>query len=165
MDRLQHGDVLVCQVTSPSWAPLFPLAAAVVADGGGALSHAAIASREHGLPAVLGHRHRHLDAARRPAGPGRRHPRAGLRGELTSIDPHHHLWRTDHLGVLAMPDDGFWSIEYEARPDVDEFPATQKRWYAHALDCFGPERSMFDSNRPAEQDALFGGTATRVSGL
>lgn len=30
------------------------LAAAVVADGGGALSHAAIAAREHGLPAVLG---------------------------------------------------------------------------------------------------------------
>jgi phosphoenolpyruvate synthase/pyruvate phosphate dikinase len=54
MDRLEHGDVLVCQVTSPSWAPLFPMAAAVVADGGGVLSHAAIAAREHGLPAVLG---------------------------------------------------------------------------------------------------------------
>ena len=52
--RLQSGDVLVCQVTSPSWAPLFPLATAVVADGGGVLSHAAIAAREHGLPAVLG---------------------------------------------------------------------------------------------------------------
>ncbi|MEZ5381577.1 MAG: PEP/pyruvate-binding domain-containing protein [Microthrixaceae bacterium] len=54
MGRIQQGDVLVCQVTSPSWAPLFPLVAAVVADGGGALSHAAIASREHGVPAVLG---------------------------------------------------------------------------------------------------------------
>ena len=54
IDRLQPGDVLVCQVTSPSWAPLFPLATAVVADGGGVLSHAAIAAREHGLPAVLG---------------------------------------------------------------------------------------------------------------
>lgn len=54
MDRLSEGDVLVCQVTSPAWAPLFPLAAAVVADGGGVLSHAAIAAREHGLPAVLG---------------------------------------------------------------------------------------------------------------
>lgn len=54
MHRLTDGDVLVCQVTSPAWAPLFPLAAAVVADGGGALSHAAIAAREHGIPAVLG---------------------------------------------------------------------------------------------------------------
>ena len=54
IDRLQAGDILVCKVTSPSWAPLFPLAAAIVADVGGVLSHAAIAAREHGLPAVLG---------------------------------------------------------------------------------------------------------------
>jgi pyruvate,water dikinase len=54
MHRLTDGDVLVCQVTSPAWAPLFPLACAIVADGGGALSHAAIAAREHGIPAVLG---------------------------------------------------------------------------------------------------------------
>ncbi|MEQ8842222.1 MAG: PEP/pyruvate-binding domain-containing protein [Acidimicrobiales bacterium] len=54
MHRLVDGDVLVCQVTSPSWAPLFPLARAIVADGGGVLSHAAIAAREHGIPAVLG---------------------------------------------------------------------------------------------------------------
>ncbi|HUP74006.1 MAG TPA: PEP/pyruvate-binding domain-containing protein [Acidimicrobiales bacterium] len=54
MHRLTDGDVLVCRVTSPAWAPLFPLACAVVADGGGALSHAAIAAREHGIPAVLG---------------------------------------------------------------------------------------------------------------
>jgi pyruvate,water dikinase len=54
IDQLEPGEVLVCQVTSPAWAPLFPLAVAVVADGGGVLSHAAIAAREHGLPAVLG---------------------------------------------------------------------------------------------------------------
>jgi pyruvate,water dikinase len=54
MHRLCEGDVLVCQITSPAWAPLFPLACAVVADGGGVLSHAAIAAREHALPAVLG---------------------------------------------------------------------------------------------------------------
>lgn len=50
MHRLIDGDVLVCQVTSPAWA----LACAIVADGGGAFSHAAIAAREHGIPAVLG---------------------------------------------------------------------------------------------------------------
>lgn len=54
MHLLTDGDVLVCQATSPAWAPLFPLACALVADGGGALSHAAIAAREHGLPATLG---------------------------------------------------------------------------------------------------------------
>ncbi|MHB1065744.1 MAG: PEP-utilizing enzyme [Georgenia sp.] len=54
LSSLDHGEVLVCRVTTPAWAPLFPVAAAIVADGGGVLSHAAIAAREHGLPAVLG---------------------------------------------------------------------------------------------------------------
>ncbi|MFV0316595.1 MAG: PEP/pyruvate-binding domain-containing protein [Microthrixaceae bacterium] len=54
IDRLGEGDVLVCPVTSPAWSPVFPLASAIVADGGGAFSHAAIAARENGLPAVLG---------------------------------------------------------------------------------------------------------------
>lgn len=52
--RLEPGDVLVCQYTDPSWTPLFALAAAVVADTGGQLSHAAIVAREYGVPAVMG---------------------------------------------------------------------------------------------------------------
>ncbi len=52
--KLLPGDVLVCPVTTPAWSPLFSLAGAVVSDGGGVLSHAAIVAREHGLPAVLG---------------------------------------------------------------------------------------------------------------
>lgn len=52
--RLQVGDVLVCPYTDPTWTPLFALAAAVVADSGGPLSHAAIVAREYGIPAVLG---------------------------------------------------------------------------------------------------------------
>ncbi len=52
--KLNEGDVLVCQFTDPAWTPLFGLASAVVADTGGALSHAAIVAREYGIPAVLG---------------------------------------------------------------------------------------------------------------
>lgn len=51
---LQAGEILVCQYTDPTWTPLFSLAAAVVADTGGPLSHAAIVAREYGVPAVLG---------------------------------------------------------------------------------------------------------------
>jgi pyruvate,water dikinase len=51
---LRTGDVLVCRFTDPTWTPLFALAAAVVADAGGPLSHAAIVAREYGIPAVLG---------------------------------------------------------------------------------------------------------------
>lgn len=54
LDRLSVGDVLVCPVTTPAWTVAFDLIGAVIADGGGALSHAAIVAREHGIPAVLG---------------------------------------------------------------------------------------------------------------
>ena len=50
---LEPGDVLVCPITDPSWTPLFLGAAAVVCDTGAVQSHAAIVSRELGIPAVL----------------------------------------------------------------------------------------------------------------
>lgn len=52
--RLRHGDILVCQVTNPTWAPVFQKVAAAVSDIGGSMSHAAIVAREYGLPAVVG---------------------------------------------------------------------------------------------------------------
>ena len=52
--RLKAGEILVCRYTNPAWTPLFTLAAGVVTDTGGAVSHAAIVAREYGLPAVLG---------------------------------------------------------------------------------------------------------------
>jgi pyruvate, water dikinase len=54
MDRLCHGDILVCRVTNPTWAPVFQKIAAAVSDIGGSMSHAAIVAREYGLPAVVG---------------------------------------------------------------------------------------------------------------
>jgi pyruvate, water dikinase len=51
---VRDGDVLVCQITSPAWAPIFPNVKAVVTDIGGVMSHAAIVCREYGLPAVVG---------------------------------------------------------------------------------------------------------------
>lgn len=52
--RVRPGDILVCPFTDPAWTPLLRLAAGVVTETGGALSHAAIVAREHGIPAVLG---------------------------------------------------------------------------------------------------------------
>ncbi|NUL44568.1 pyruvate, phosphate dikinase [Cellulosimicrobium funkei] len=50
---VRPGDVLVCRETDPAWTPLFTIAAAVVTETGGVLSHAAIVAREVGIPAVL----------------------------------------------------------------------------------------------------------------
>ncbi|MEQ8663629.1 MAG: amidohydrolase family protein [Gammaproteobacteria bacterium] len=90
------------------------------------------------------------------------------------------------LGGLVMPWNGF-GFEQAARPPTsDELVARQRRYYEHAIDCFGAARCMFESNfpvdkcavsytvlwnafkkiaasaTPAEQAALLGATARRV---
>ena len=52
--KLRQGDVMVCEMTVPTWVPLFATVSAVVADSGGVLSHCAIVAREFRLPAVVG---------------------------------------------------------------------------------------------------------------
>jgi predicted TIM-barrel fold metal-dependent hydrolase len=90
------------------------------------------------------------------------------------------------LGGLAMPDNGFGWHTAARPPTSDEFVAVQAPYYHHMIECFGPNRCMFESNfpvdrmslsylvlwnalkkiaheyTPAERDALFAGTATRT---
>jgi pyruvate,water dikinase len=54
LDTVQEGEILVAPVTSPSWTPVFGRIRAAVSDIGGIMCHAAIVSREYGLPAVVG---------------------------------------------------------------------------------------------------------------
>ncbi|MGQ9426069.1 amidohydrolase family protein [Gilvimarinus sp. F26214L] len=58
------------------------------------------------------------------------------------------------LGGLAMPDNGFgWNLR-DRPPTSDEFVEAQKRYYLHTIDCFGPERCMFESNFPVDKWSL-----------
>jgi L-fuconolactonase len=90
------------------------------------------------------------------------------------------------LGGMAMPDNGFGWHTADRPPTSDEFVVAQGRYYRHMIESFGAERCMFESNfpvdrmslsyrvlwnalkkiaqdaSPAERDALFAGTATRV---
>ena len=52
--KLNSGDILICRSTAPMWTPLFRVAAALVSEAGGVLSHPAVVAREVGLPAVVG---------------------------------------------------------------------------------------------------------------
>ncbi|HEX6070936.1 MAG TPA: phosphoenolpyruvate synthase [Longimicrobiaceae bacterium] len=54
LERLRQGEVLVTEMTDPDWEPVMRRAAAVVTDRGGRTCHAAIVSRELGIPAVVG---------------------------------------------------------------------------------------------------------------
>jgi len=51
--KLEAGDILVCNSTSPAWSILFSRIAGVVTAGGGPLSHTAIVAREYKIPCVL----------------------------------------------------------------------------------------------------------------
>ncbi|PYI00874.1 phosphoenolpyruvate synthase [Aspergillus sclerotiicarbonarius CBS 121057] len=54
MDKFVDGSILVTATTDPDWVPIMKRAAAIITDHGGRTSHAAIVSRELGVPAVVG---------------------------------------------------------------------------------------------------------------
>jgi len=54
IDKVEKGDVLVTEMTAPDFVPAMKRAGAIVTDKGGQTSHAAIVSRELGVPAVVG---------------------------------------------------------------------------------------------------------------
>jgi pyruvate, water dikinase len=54
IDRFQEGEVLVTDKTDPDWQPIMKKAAAIITNRGGRTCHAAIVSRELGVPAIVG---------------------------------------------------------------------------------------------------------------
>lgn len=52
-NRLKKGEILVAPYANPGWTPLFNLAAGIVTEEGGLISHGAIVAREYGIPTVL----------------------------------------------------------------------------------------------------------------
>jgi len=54
ISEFKKGEVLVTEITDPDWEPIMKIASAIVTNSGGRTSHAAIVSRELGIPAVVG---------------------------------------------------------------------------------------------------------------
>lgn len=54
LNEFEAGDVLVAETTSPDWEPVMKIASAIVTNSGGRTCHAAIVSRELGIPAIVG---------------------------------------------------------------------------------------------------------------
>jgi pyruvate,water dikinase len=77
LSQFQPGEILVTDKTDPDWEPIMKKAAAIVTNRGGRTCHAAIVSRELGLPAVVG-TERGTEALRERAG-GHRVVRRGRR--------------------------------------------------------------------------------------
>ncbi len=54
LSKVEAGEVLVAEITNPDWEPVMKRVAAVITDKGGRTAHAAIVSRELGLPCIVG---------------------------------------------------------------------------------------------------------------
>ena len=54
ISEFQKGEVLVTEMTDPDWEPIMKIASAIVTNSGGRTSHAAIVSRELGIPCIVG---------------------------------------------------------------------------------------------------------------
>jgi pyruvate,water dikinase len=54
IEKFVDGSILVTEMTDPDWVPIMARAAGIVTDHGGSTSHAAIVSRELGIPAIVG---------------------------------------------------------------------------------------------------------------
>ena len=58
------------------------------------------------------------------------------------------------LGGMGMAANGFGWNTADRPPTSDEFIAAQARYYLHTVECFGPERCMFESNFPVDRQSL-----------
>ena len=54
LSDFKEGEILVSEITDPDWEPIMKMASAIVTNSGGRTSHAAIVSRELGIPAIVG---------------------------------------------------------------------------------------------------------------
>jgi pyruvate,water dikinase len=54
ISQFEKGEVLVTEITDPDWEPIMKIASAIITDKGGRTSHAAIVSRELGIPCIVG---------------------------------------------------------------------------------------------------------------
>ncbi|WP_046469802.1 phosphoenolpyruvate synthase [Allosalinactinospora lopnorensis] len=132
IDRFEPGTVLVTTSTDPDWEPVMKRAAAIVTDHGGRTSHAAIVSRELGVPALVGAG----DATRRLA-PGAEVTVCCAEGETGYVYAGRLDFEERELDLAAVPETRTAVSLNLANPDA------ALRWWRLPADGVGLARMEF----------------------
>ncbi|MEE4165683.1 MAG: phosphoenolpyruvate synthase [Desulfocapsaceae bacterium] len=135
MKDFEKGDVLVTEMTDPDWGPIMKQAAAIITEHGGRTSHAAIVSRELGIPAVVG-----AEGAISKLQGASEVTVSCAEGEMGNV----------YEGILEFDEE---KIDLEEIPDIDTSiliniasPEAALRWWRLPVDGIGLARMEFIIN-------------------
>ncbi|NYZ76709.1 phosphoenolpyruvate synthase [Candidatus Micrarchaeota archaeon] len=120
--RMESGDVLVTEMTTPDFVPAMKKAAAIVTDTGGMTSHAAIVSRELGVPCVVG---------------SQEATKILKEGETISVDGTHGII---YEGMLAAPEGKKEAAAAAGTNGAGYVPITGTKIYVNIADVDQAER-------------------------
>jgi pyruvate,water dikinase len=111
LGQLQEGEVLITDKTDPDWEPSMKIASAIVTNRGGRTCHAAIVSRELGVPAVVG-----SGDATTAVPAGAFVTVSCAEGETGNIYQGDLQYRTDEVNISSLPDPGVKIMMNVAHP-------------------------------------------------
>ena len=135
IDQFEEGTILVTEMTDPDWGPILEKAAGIVTDHGGRTSHAAIVSRELGIPAVIG-----TGNATEALHDGQEVTLSCVEGSDGFVYEGRLEYETDELDLEALPD-----TETNVMLNVAS-PAAALNWWRLPVDGIGLARMEYIVN-------------------
>ena len=135
IDQFEEGTILVTEMTDPDWGPILEKAAGIVTDHGGRTSHAAIVSRELGIPAVIG-----TGNATEALHDGQEVTLSCVEGSDGVVYEGRLEYETDELDLEALPD-----TETNVMLNVAS-PAAALNWWRLPVDGIGLARMEYIVN-------------------
>jgi pyruvate,water dikinase len=132
IESFKEGNILVAEMTNPSYVPAMRKAAAIVTDAGGMTSHAAIISRELGIPAIVG-----TTQATHLLKDGQVITVDGAKGLVYKGSVEKATIKQDHIQTSTVPNPGF----------VEEIPITATKVYVNLAE---PEEAKTVSKLPVD---------------
>ncbi len=134
-DRVDPGDILVTEMTDPAWGPIMEKVSGIITDQGGRTCHAAIVSRELGIPAVVG-----TSEATRVLEPGSEVTLSCAEGDEGRVYAGRLLFETEEIDLADVPETRTQIMLNIASPDA------AFRWWRLPCEGIGLARMEFIIN-------------------